>query len=237
MKDGSVIVDLAAEQGGNCALTKVGQVVRRHGVTIVGYTDLPSRLPTQSSQLYATNLRHLIDELTPEKDGAPHVNMDDEVIRCMTVVKDGEITWPPPTPRVALQPRAMVTEGPHPRKHEDDHKPPHLGKVLAFMGVFALCLLGLGSVAPAAFLSHLTVFALACFVGYMVVWNVTPSLHTPLMSVTNAISGIIVIGALLEVSDSDLLIKTLAGVALFISTINIAGGFLVTHRMLKMFQR
>jgi NAD(P) transhydrogenase subunit alpha len=235
MQDGSVIVDLAAEQGGNCALTEPGKVVVRNGVTLIGYTDLPSRLPTQSSQLYATNLRHLLSDLCKEKDGVIRLDMEDDVIRGTTVVKDGEITWPPPPPKVAAIAKPKpATPSPPVVKKED--KKSSLSQWI-FMGVGALLLAALGQVSPPDFLAHFTVFVLACFIGYQVVWNVTPALHTPLMSVTNAISGIIVIGALLQISSDDTLIVILAAIAVLIATINIAGGFYVTQRMLKMFRK
>jgi NAD(P) transhydrogenase subunit alpha len=241
MQDGSVIVDLAARQGGNCALCEPGEVVVRHGVTIVGITDLPSRLPTQSSQLYGTNLRHLLTDLTPEKDGQIDVNMQDEVIRGATVIKDGEITWPPPAPKLQAAPppgeKLATAAAPQPAaEHEPKGGSPGLGAGI-FMGVAALALLGLGLVAPPAFLAHFTVFILACFIGYMVIWNVKPALHTPLMSVTNAISGIIVIGALVQVSSPDMLVLVLAAIAILIATINVFGGFFVTQRMLRMFRK
>jgi proton-translocating NAD(P)+ transhydrogenase subunit alpha len=234
MQEGSVIVDLAAEMGGNCKLTEADRVVVKHGVTIIGYTDLPSRLATQSSQLYGTNLRHLLTDLTPEKDGIININMDDEIIRGATVIKAGEITWPPPPPKLsAASKKPAVQAAPKPKV---DKKKSPLGLLLAFI-LGGLGLLGLGSVTPPEFLSHFTVFVLACFVGYMVVWNVTPSLHTPLMSVTNAISSIIVIGALLQISSDSSLIMFLAGIAILITSINIFGGFAVTHRMLAMFRK
>ena len=235
MNDGSVIVDLAAEQGGNCELTEAGEVIERHGVTIIGYTDLPSRLATQSSQLYATNLSHLLTDLTPEADGQIVVDMDDEAIRGVTVIKEGEVTWPPPPPKVSVvPPKPPEPATPAKALAHERKRNPWTSVVLLLAGVLALW--GLGSIAPAEFMSHFTVFVLACFVGYQVIWNVTPALHTPLMSVTNAISGIIVIGALLQVSTSSLLITALAAVAILISTINVAGGFLVTQRMLRMFR-
>jgi NAD(P) transhydrogenase subunit alpha len=240
MQDGSVIVDLAARQGGNCALCEPGQVVVRHGVTIVGLLDLPSRLPTQSSQLYGTNLRHLLTDLTPNKDGQINVNMEDEVIRGTTVIKDGEITWPPPPPKLSATPpadkHAATAAPPHPVEEETEKKPNVAGTVIG-MGLVALALFGLGSVAPTDFLAHFTVFVLACFVGYMVIWNVTPALHTPLMSVTNAISGIIVIGALLQISSPSGLVVVLAAISILIATINVFGGFYVTQRMLRMFRK
>jgi NAD(P) transhydrogenase subunit alpha len=236
MRDGSVIVDMAAEQGGNCALTEPGKVVVKHGVTIIGYTDLPSRLPTQSSQLYGTNLRHLLSDLCIEKNGQINVDMEDDVIRGATVIKDGEITWPPPQPKVqaiATQPKKEQAVPPVPK----EKKSSGFGSVL-FILIGSALLLALGQVSPPDFLAHFTVFVLACFVGYQVVWNVTPALHTPLMSVTNAISGIIVLGALLQVSGEFTSIVTiLAAVAILVATINISGGFIVTQRMLRMFQK
>ncbi len=233
MKEGSVIVDLAAEMGGNCKLTEADRVVVKHGVTIIGYTDLPSRLAAQSSQLYATNLRHLLAELTPGKDGRLMLNMDDEVIRGATVIHDGAITWPPPPPR-------QPPTGPRPKPAAAEPAPPKekrpAGLVIPFV-LGTLALLGLGTTAPPEFMSHLTVFVLACFIGYMVVWNVTPALHTPLMSVTNAISSIIIIGALLQISSGNVLIVILAGISILITSVNIFGGFGVTQRMLSMFRK
>ena len=235
MKPGSIVVDMAAEQGGNCALTEPGKVVVKHDVTIIGYTDLPSRLAKQSSQLYASNLRHLLDDLTPEKNGVININMEDEVIRGTTVVKEGNITWPPPAP--AAPPPAPAVAAAAPVEKKPKKEMPKWLQIALTMGVGALVLAGLGSVAPPAFMSHFTVFVLACFVGYQVIWNVTAALHTPLMSVTNAISSIIVIGALLQISSPGLLLTVLSGVAVLITTINISGGFLVTQRMLKMFRK
>ncbi|EGV51155.1 NAD(P) transhydrogenase subunit alpha [endosymbiont of Riftia pachyptila (vent Ph05)] len=236
MHDGSVIVDLAAEQGGNCALTEPGKVTVKHGVTIIGYTDLPSRLAAQSSQLYGTNLRHLLTDLTPGKDGEIVVDMDDDVIRGTTVIKEGEITWPPPPIQVSAAPAKPATAAAAPPVEKEEEKKSSLGGAIG-LAVGGLLLAGLGQVAPAAFLSHFTVFVLACFVGYMVIWNVTPALHTPLMSVTNAISGIIVIGALVQVSSSDALVWILGAVAILIATINVFGGFFVSQRMLQMFRK
>jgi NAD(P) transhydrogenase subunit alpha len=235
MKDGSVIVDLAAEQGGNCKLSEAGKVVKVHGVSIIGYTDLPSRLPTQSSQLYGTNLRHLLTDMCPEKDGKVVVNFEDEVVRGATVVAGGKITWPPPAPKLSAAPPKPKEEV-QAELQPKEEKPSWLGPAITF-GVGGLVLLGLGAVAPASFMAHFTVFVLACFVGYMVIWNVSPALHTPLMSVTNAISSIIIIGALLQISSGDKLIMWLAGVATLITAINIAGGFAVTRRMLEMFRK
>ena len=234
MKDGSVIVDLAAEQGGNCALTEADKIVVRHGVTIIGYTNLPSRLAAQSSQLYATNIRHLLTDMTPEKDGNIIVDFDDEVVRGSTVVKAGEITWPPPAPKAPPAPPKPVDPVVHAVK---EPLLPEPVRALLPLIIAASALYGVGSVAPASFLSHFTVFVLACFVGYMVIWNVSASLHTPLMSVTNAISSIIVIGALLQISTSGFFLSLLAGLAIFITSINITGGFAVTQRMLAMFRK
>jgi NAD(P) transhydrogenase subunit alpha len=234
MKDGSVIVDLAAEQGGNCELTEPEKVVRHHGVTLIGYTDMPSRLAAQSSQLYATNLRHLLTDLTPEKDGQIVVDMEDEVFRGATVCKDGETTWPPPAPKLsAAPPKAKPAPAPAPVvEKKRSVAGPIIGMVIA-----GLALLGLGAVAPASFMAHFTVFVLACFVGYMVIWNVTAALHTPLMSVTNAISSIIIIGALIQISSENEVIKWVAVATVLLTSINIAGGFAVTRRMLEMFRK
>ncbi len=236
MRDGSVIVDMAAEQGGNCALTEPGQIVVKHGVTLIGITDLPSRLATQSSQLYGTNLRHMLTDLCKEKDGQINVDMEDDVIRGSTVIKAGEITWPPPKPKIQAIAPQKKEEAAIPQPKEEK-KSSGLGSAL-FMLIGAGLLAALGHVSPPAFLAHLTVFVLACFIGYQVVWNVTPALHTPLMSVTNAISGIIVVGALLQVSGPITSIVTiLAAIAILVATINISGGFFVTQRMLRMFQK
>jgi NAD(P) transhydrogenase subunit alpha len=234
MKDGSVIVDLAAEQGGNCELTEPGEVAVRNGVSIIGYTDLPSRLATQSSQLYGTNLRHLLTDMTPEKDGNLVLDLEDEVVRGATVCTGGETLWPPPPPKLSAAPAKKVEPAPPPVKEEK--KPGVLGPIVG-MAVAGLALLGLGAVAPPSFMAHFTVFVLACFVGYMVIWNVTAALHTPLMSVTNAISSIIVIGALLQISSDVPLIKWIAVGTVLITSVNIFGGFAVTRRMLEMFRK
>ena len=239
MKKGSVIVDLAAENGGNCALTQPGQVVERYGVHILGYMDLPSRLAPTASFLYGNNLAHLLADMG---GGAKHhVDVEDEVVRGALVLLNGELMWPPPRrepPPLPLAPAARPATVTAPKAHEARAVEGRgLGTAVALV-IAALAFAGLGLVAPPSFLSHLTVFALACVVGWQVVWNVTPALHTPLMSVTNAISGIIVIGGLLQVSGplSDPAVL-LGAAAILLATINIAGGFLVTQRMLKMFRR
>ena len=238
MKSGSVIVDLAAEQGGNCKLSKADKVVTHKGVKIIGYTDLPSRLATQSSQLYATNLRHMLTDLTPEKDGQLVFDMDDDVIRCSTVSYDGAMTWPSEPPKLSAAPAAAPKPAAvEPEPVAELSTAQKAKMTFGAMGLALLALLGVGSVAPAEFMSHFTVFVLACFVGYQVIWSVTPALHTPLMSVTNAISGIIVVGAILQISSSSGLVVFLAFIAILIASINIAGGFLVTQRMLKMFNK
>ena len=235
MKDGSVIVDLAAEMGGNCELTEPGEVVVRNGVSIIGYTDLPSRLAAQSSQLYATNLRHLLTDMTPEKDGQLVVDFDDEVVRGATICKDGETTYPPPAPKISAAPPKPAEE-PAPVVRAEEKEPSVAGPIIG-MVAGGLALLGLGAVAPPSFMAHFTVFVLACFVGYMVIWNVTAALHTPLMSVTNAISSIIVIGALMQISSDTPLIKWIAVGTVLITAVNIFGGFAVTRRMLEMFRK
>jgi len=248
MKPGSVIVDLAAEQGGNCELTVPGEVVVRHGVTIVGYTDLPSRLAKQSSTLYANNLLRLTEELCKAKDGQIVVNMEDDAIRGFTVIKDGAITWPAPPLKLPAPPAAKPAAAIAVADKKGGHghgggEPASLKSTLITFGIGAVLLLLIGATAPIAFLGHFTVFVLAVFVGYMVVWNVTPALHTPLMSVTNAISSIIAIGALLQIWPAgapgrpDILILLIAFVGLTLTSINMFGGFAVTRRMLAMFQK
>ena len=249
MKPGSVIVDMAAERGGNCELTEAGKTVVKHGVTIVGYTDLNSRLAKQSSTLYATNLFRLTEELCKTKDGVINVNMEDDAIRGLTVVKEGGITWPPPAPKLPAAPPAAAKPAvaPPPKSHgHGGGGAPASGKSTAITFLVAAILFWfVGAYAPAAFLAHFTVFVLACFIGYMVVWNVTPALHTPLMSVTNAISSIIAIGALVQVAPplTDAIgrpgawILGLAVVSIALTTINMFGGFAVTRRMLEMFRK
>jgi len=253
MRPGSVIVDLAAEQGGNCELTEPGKAVVKHGVTIIGYADLPSRLAKQSSTLYATNLLRLSEELCKAKDGKFNVNMDDEVIRGTTVIKDGKITWPPPSPKLSAAPPAKpaAAKPAVPEKERTKHGgagAPASPKATVIVFLVAAALFGfIGAYAPPAFLTHFTVFVLACFVGYMVIWNVTPALHTPLMSVTNAISSIIAIAALVQVAPLEAApggaerptawILGLGVVSIALVAINMFGGFAVTQRMLQMFRK
>ncbi|NQY89645.1 MAG: Re/Si-specific NAD(P)(+) transhydrogenase subunit alpha [Colwellia sp.] len=234
MKAGSVIVDLAAAGGGNCECTVAGKVVYAHDVKVIGYTDLVSRLPNQASQLYSNNLVNLIKLLCKNKDGTLDIDFDDVVIRNMTVVKAGEITFPPPPIQVSAAPAKKAVVEPVAVIEEEPASPV---KKYAFMAT-GMALFGwVASVAPADFLTHFTVFVLACVIGYYVVWNVSHSLHTPLMSVTNAISGIIVVGALLQIGSDNTLVQILAAFATLVATINIVGGFKVTSRMLKMFSR
>ncbi|KAA9001900.1 Re/Si-specific NAD(P)(+) transhydrogenase subunit alpha [Affinibrenneria salicis] len=234
MKPGSVVVDLAAQTGGNCELTEADKVVvTDNGVKIIGYTDLPSRLPTQSSQLYGTNLVNLLKLLCKEKNGEIDIDFDDTVIRGVTVVKTGEITWPAPPIQVSAQPQQAKPAAAAPKAEQPLASP--LKKYLLI--AIAIILFGwMASVAPRDFLSHFTVFALSCVVGYYVVWNVSHALHTPLMSVTNAISGIIVVGALLQIGHGGW-VTFLSFIAVLIASINIFGGFTVTQRMLKMFRK
>ncbi|ENQ4962730.1 Re/Si-specific NAD(P)(+) transhydrogenase subunit alpha [Salmonella enterica subsp. enterica serovar Butantan] len=234
MKAGSVIVDLAAQNGGNCEYTVANQVVTTdNGVKVIGYTDLPGRLPTQSSQLYGTNLVNLLKLLCKEKDGNIDVDFDDVVIRGVTVIRDGDITWPAPPIQVSAQPQAAPKAAPAPKEPE---KPTSPWRKYALMALAIILFGWLADVAPKEFLGHFTVFALACVVGYYVVWNVSHALHTPLMSVTNAISGIIVVGALLQIGQGGW-VSFLSFIAVLIASINIFGGFTVTQRMLKMFRK
>jgi NAD(P) transhydrogenase subunit alpha len=249
MKPGSVIVDMAAEQGGNCELTEAGKAVVKHGVTIIGYTDLPSRLAKQSSTLYGTNLFRLAEELCKAKDGVANVNMEDDAIRGLTVVKEGNLSWPPPPLKLPAPPPAAAkaaVPAPAAKGHGHGAGEPMSGRALAAVFLSGAILFWLiGAYAPSAFLANFTVFVLGCFVGYMVIWNVTPALHTPLMSVTNAISSIIVIGALIQISPPeagaagrpDELIRWVAVAGIGLTCINMFGGFAVTRRMLAMFRK
>jgi len=239
MKPGSVIVDLAAEQGGNCELTVPDQNITDTNVRIVGYTDLPSRMASQSSQLYANNLRHLLVDLCPNKDGTITIDMEDDVMRAITVVHNSEVSWPPPKAKTlptATDKPKILNKASTVAKAEPSGRKRAISTVLGvIIGLTAI--IALGAVAPASFMTHFIVFVLAVFIGWQVIWNVTPALHTPLMSVTNAISGIIVIGALLQTTSSSNIVLSLAAFSIFIASINISGGFLVTHRMLRMFRK
>ncbi len=244
MKPGSVIVDLAAERGGNCDLTVADhRIVSDNGVIVIGYTDFPSRMAAQASTLYATNIRHMITDLTPGKDGKLVHNMEDDVIRGATVTYQGEITYPPPPPKIqaiaAQRPKDKAKE-PTPEERRAKEvalfKAQTKSQVMLLAGGTALLFL-VGAFAPASFMSHFVVFVLACFVGFQVIWNVSHSLHTPLMAVTNAVSGIVILGALLQVGSGHRLVQVMAALSVLIATINIVGGFLVTRRMLAMFQK
>lgn len=244
MKPGSVIVDLAAEKGGNCDLTKPDErVVTDNGVIVIGYTDFPSRMATQASTLYANNIRHMLNDLTPGKDGAINHDMDDDVIRGATVTHAGEITYPPPPPKVA----AIAAQKPKEKPKELTPEEKRARELTAFKadtkrqaGMLAaggVLMLLLGLVAPPSFMQHFIVFVLACFIGFQVIWNVSHALHTPLMAVTNAISGIIILGAVLQIGSGNALVVILAAISVLIASINVVGGFLVTRRMLAMFQK
>ena len=244
MKPGSVIVDLAAERGGNCDLTVPDEkIVSDNGVTVIGYTDFPSRMAAQASTLYATNIRHMLTDLTPRKDGVIVHDMEDDVIRGATVVKGGEITYPPPPPKVA----AIAPAKPKPKAAEPTPAEKRAQEVAAFkaqtrnqVALIAIgggLLLLAGLYAPASFMAHFIVFVLSVFIGFQVIWNVSHSLHTPLMAVTNAISSIIILGALMQIGSGSWLVILLAGLAVFMAGINIFGGFMVTRRMLAMFQK
>ena len=237
MRPGSVIVDLAAEQGGNCELTVPNEAVADHGVTIIGYTDLTSRMAHQASVLFAANIFHLISDLTPEKDGNLVLDIEDDIVRGSTVVRQGEVLWPPPPVQPSVPPPKSTPESTASEPVAEAAPRNRAVSTLIGMGVAGILLIAMGSVAPASFMMHFTVFVLACFVGWQVIWNVTPALHTPLMSVTNAISGIILIGAMLQIDASSQLAVWLAIIAVTIASINVAGGFLVTQRMLKMFRK
>ena len=242
MRTGSVVIDLAAERGGNCELTVPDQkILSENGVTIIGYTDFPSRMAAQSSELYSTNIRHMISDLTPEKDGIINHDMEDDVIRGATVCFGGEITFPPPPPKI----QAIAAQSAKPIQKSMSELDQEKSELLAKSGkqqtyalvCGAILMLVIGAYAPSSFMQHFIVFCLSCFVGFQVIWNVSHSLHTPLMAVTNAISGIIILGALLQMGSSNLIITILASISVLIATINIVGGFMVTRRMLQMFQK
>jgi proton-translocating NAD(P)+ transhydrogenase subunit alpha len=242
MKPGSVIVDLAAERGGNCTLTKADERFEtENGVTIIGYTDFPSRMAAQSSELYATNIRHLLSDLTPNKDGQPNHDMEDDVIRGATVAHQGQVTFPPPPPKVraiAAQKSKAPEKTPEELAAQETAARKAAGrKQWALLAVGAAVMWGIGQYAPAAFMQHFIVFVLAVFIGFQVIWGVAHSLHTPLMAITNAISGIIILGALLQVGADVPVVRILALIAVGIATINIVGGFMVTRRMLAMFRK
>jgi NAD(P) transhydrogenase subunit alpha len=244
MKPGSVVVDLAAERGGNCELTVADQkIVSDTGVIVIGYTDFPSRMAAQASTLYATNIRHMLADLTPGKDGKLVHNMEDDVIRGATVAFEGQITYPPPPPKIAAiaaqKPKEKVKE-PTPEEKRAAEAAAFKAQTksqLALLAIGTALLLLVGAFAPPAFMGHFVVFVLACFVGFQVIWNVSHSLHTPLMAVTNAVSGIVILGALLQIGSGNWLVVLLAALSVLIATINIVGGFLVTRRMLAMFQK
>jgi NAD(P) transhydrogenase subunit alpha len=243
MKAGSVIIDLAAERGGNCDLTVPDEKIEtKNGVTIIGYTDLPSRMATQSSTLYSTNIRHMMDDLTPENDGVPVHNMEDDVIRGATVTHGGEITFPPPPPKVqaiaAAKPKAPE-KTPEEIKAEEVAATKAAGlKQTGMLIVGGLLMMLIGAYAPASFMQHFIVFVLSIFIGFQVIWNVSHALHTPLMAITNAISSVVILGALLQISaGGGFLVGLLASISVLIASINIVGGFVVTRRMLAMFQK
>ena len=243
MKPGSVVVDLAAERGGNCDLTVPDEkIVSENGVTVVGYSDFPSRMAAQSSTLYATNIRHMMSDLTPEKNGQVHHNMEDDVIRGATVAHEGAVTFPPPPPKVqaiAAKPKETVPEKtPEERRAEEAAAFQQQTKnQVTLLAVGGALMLLVGAYAPASFMQHFIVFVLSVFVGFQVIWNVSHSLHTPLMAVTNAISSIIILGAVLQIGSGSFLVILLAAISVFFAGINIFGGFLVTRRMLAMFQK
>ncbi len=244
MKPGSVIIDLAAERGGNCDLTVADQkIVSDNGVIVIGYTDFPSRMAAQASTLYSTNIRHMMTDLTPAKDGKLVHNMEDDVIRGATVAFEGAVTYPPPPPKI----QAIAAQKPREKTKEPTAEEKKAREAAAFKAqtksqgflllIGTALLLLVGAYAPASFMNHFVVFMLACFIGFQVIWNVSHSLHTPLMAVTNAISGIVILGALLQVGSGNWLVVILAALSVLVATINIVGGFLVTRRMLAMFQK
>lgn len=243
MKPGSVVVDLAAERGGNCDLTVADEkIVSKNGVTVIGYTDFPSRMAAQSSTLYATNIRHMMTDLTPEKDGNIVHDMEDDVIRGATVTHEGAVTFPPPPPKI----QAIAAQKKEPVK-EPTAEEKLAAEAAAFkaatkqqvglLTIGAVLMLVIGAYAPASFMQHFIVFVLAVFVGFQVIWNVSHALHTPLMAITNAISSIIILGALMQIGSGSFLVLLLAALSVFMAGINIFGGFLVTRRMLAMFQK
>lgn len=241
MKPGSVIVDLAAEQGGNCVLTEPGKIVHHKGVTIIGYTDLPSRMASMSSQLYSSTIVALLEELVDDT-GKLHADLDDQVIRGAIVLDGGKMMYPPPMPPAPPEPgvptKSTASTAVAAVNHSAHGHGENNGVSPVILAVAGIVLIGIGAIAPASTLSHFTVFMLACFVGWQLVWNVKPALHTPLMSVTNAISGIILVGGMLQLSGTSLNLTSILGaVAVLIAAINIAGGFLVTNRMLAMFRK
>ncbi|MFB9222444.1 Re/Si-specific NAD(P)(+) transhydrogenase subunit alpha [Paracoccus cavernae] len=244
MKRGSVIVDLAAERGGNVELTVPDErFVTENGVVIIGYTDFPSRMGTQASELYGNNIRHMLADLTPGKDGSIVQNMEDDVIRGSTVAFDGDVTWPPPPPKVA----AIAAQKPKEKAKELTPEEKRAKEIAAFKAqtktqvtllvAGAVLMLLVGMFAPPSFLAHFIVFVLSCFVGFQVIWNVSHSLHTPLMAITNAISSIIIVGAVLQIGSGSGLVIVLAALSVLMAGVNIFGGFMVTRRMLAMFQR
>ncbi|WP_207102961.1 Re/Si-specific NAD(P)(+) transhydrogenase subunit alpha [Paracoccus shandongensis] len=244
MKPGSVIVDLAAERGGNCELTIPDERhVTENGVTIIGYTDFPSRMGAQASELYGNNVRHFVADLTPKKDGVIQHNMEDDVIRGATVTRNHDVTWPPPPPKIA----AIAVQKPKEKPKALTVEERRAAEALAFKGetrrqvgllvAGAVVLLLIGLVAPFSFLQHFIVFVLACFIGFRVIWNVAHSLHTPLMAITNAISSIIILGALMQIGSGSWWVVLLGALAVLMAGVNIFGGFLVTRRMLAMFQK
>jgi NAD(P) transhydrogenase subunit alpha len=243
MKPGSVIIDLAAEKGGNCKLTVMDErIVTDNGVIIIGYTDFPSRMAAQASTLYANNIRHMLSDLTPEKDGMIVHDMEDDVIRGATIAHAGEVTFPPPPPKIqaiAAKPKEKVPEKTAEEKRAEEVQAfkKQTQNQVALLAIGGALLFLVGSYAPASFMQHFIVFVLSVFVGFQVIWNVSHALHTPLMAVTNAISSIIILGAVLQVGSTSLLVIILAGIAVFFAGINIFGGFLVTRRMLAMFQK
>jgi H+-translocating NAD(P) transhydrogenase subunit alpha len=243
MKPGSVVVDLAAERGGNCDLTVPDEkIVSPNGVTVVGYTDFPSRMAAQSSTLYSTNIRHMMTDLTPEKDGQVNHNMEDDVIRGSTATHQGAVTFPPPPPKVQA-----IAAKPKEKQKDKTREELQIEEMAAFKAqtknqvslllIGGALTLGLGLIAPVSFMQHFIVFVLSVFVGFQVIWNVSHSLHTPLMAVTNAISSIIILGALMQIGSGSSLVVILAAASVFMAGINIFGGFIVTRRMLAMFQK